>query len=270
MKPTAILIAAALAGTALWLGFRQVRVEQKVAKLEAENQEFAQEVANRFAATPEGGRETQSRLKETQLALDLAERRLSNLTAQLEDLQRQVGSPPQAVAATSPAGHSIAVEQRLPASSHSPSGELLNRSWGPEQALGPPNTPAADDTPSAWAAREPDGGEEWLKLEFDTALDLAEIRVRETFNPGAIARVTAFHSNGREVTVWEGREPRGQAPLDIAFPVNVSIRASSVKIYLDTRRVPGWNEIDAVELVGRDGTRQWVTAATASSTYAEW
>jgi len=43
----------------------------------------------------------------------------------------------------------------------------------------------------------------------------------------------------------------------------------SVKVYLDTRRVPGWNEIDAVELVGRDGTRQWATAATAISTFVE-
>ena len=40
-------------------------------------------------------------------------------------------------------------------------------------------------------------------------------------------------------------------------------------IHLDTTRVPGWNELDAVELVGRDGSRQWATSADASSTYAE-
>jgi len=40
-------------------------------------------------------------------------------------------------------------------------------------------------------------------------------------------------------------------------------------VYLDRRRVPGWNEIDAVELVGRDGSRQWATSAIASSSYAE-
>jgi hypothetical protein len=42
-----------------------------------------------------------------------------------------------------------------------------------------------------------------------------------------------------------------------------------VRVYLDTAKVPGWNEIDAVELIGRDGTRQWAVSATASSTYAQ-
>jgi hypothetical protein len=42
-----------------------------------------------------------------------------------------------------------------------------------------------------------------------------------------------------------------------------------VKVYLDTARVPGWNEIDAVQIIGRDGSQQWAKHATASSTYAE-
>ena len=41
-----------------------------------------------------------------------------------------------------------------------------------------------------------------------------------------------------------------------------------MKIYLDTKRVNGWNEIDAVELVGKDGSKQWAVNASASSTYA--
>ncbi len=38
---------------------------------------------------------------------------------------------------------------------------------------------------------------------------------------------------------------------------------------VETKTVGGWNEIDAVELVGRDGSRQWATAATASSSYPD-
>ena len=33
------------------------------------------------------------------------------------------------------------------------------------------------------------------------------------------------------------------------------------------QRVAGWNEIDAVELIGRDGSRQWAKGANASSSY---
>ena len=40
-----------------------------------------------------------------------------------------------------------------------------------------------------------------------------------------------------------------------------------MKVYLDTKRVAGWNEIDAVELIGRDGSRQWAKGASASSSY---
>jgi hypothetical protein len=100
-------------------------------------------------------------------------------------------------------------------------------------------------------------------------VDISEIRVRETYNPGAIAKITAFLPNGQEVTIWEGTEPIAEAPVDTAFSPLARVQANSVKIYMDTRRVPGWNEIDAVELIGADGTRQWASSATASSTYAE-
>jgi hypothetical protein len=47
------------------------------------------------------------------------------------------------------------------------------------------------------------------------------------------------------------------------------IVAQRVTVYLDTTRVTGWNEIDAVELVSRDGSRQWAKSASASSYYGE-
>ena len=37
---------------------------------------------------------------------------------------------------------------------------------------------------------------------------------------------------------------------------------------LDTNRAPGWNEIDAVELLGPGG-RQWASDARASSNYGQ-
>ena len=51
--------------------------------------------------------------------------------------------------------------------------------------------------------------------------------------------------------------------------LRTEVTARTVKLYLDSAGVPGWNEIDAVELVGRDGSHQWARSATASSTYAE-
>ena len=39
--------------------------------------------------------------------------------------------------------------------------------------------------------------------------------------------------------------------------------------YIESTRVKGWNEIDAVGLVDAQGNRQWAQKATASSTYAD-
>jgi hypothetical protein len=142
------------------------------------------------------------------------------------------------------------------------------RAWGPEQATGAPDTDRAGDIPTAWASLEPDGGIEWLQVEFDQAVTIAEVRIRETFNPGAVSKVTAILQGGREHVLWEGVDHTAGAPADFTVKAGDEVVSRSVKVYLDTARVQGWNEIDAVELVGKDGKRQWASRASASSTYA--
>ncbi len=144
------------------------------------------------------------------------------------------------------------------------------RNWGPEQATGAPDTHQAGDIPTAWASLRSDGGVEWLRVDFDKATAISEIRIRETYNPGAVSKVTAVLMISKEVerTLWEGQDPTTEAPADFTVKVKGNVVTKSIKIYLDTTRRHGWNEIDAVELVGKDGTRQWASSATASSTFA--
>jgi hypothetical protein len=162
----------------------------------------------------------------------------------------------------------------LPAEEPTPPTELVatNRSaraWGPEQIVGPPDTDHAGDLPTAWASLQADGsGAEWLWAGFDRPVWVAEVRIRESFNPGAISKVTAKVGD-QEIVLWEGTATGGRAPRDFVIPVTQNISAQSVVVYLDSDRVAGWNEIDAIELVGRDGSRQWASSANASSTYAE-
>ena len=47
-----------------------------------------------------------------------------------------------------------------------------------------------------------------------------------------------------------------------------SYETRRIRLVLDTNRRPGWNEIDAVEIVGPDG-RAWAVDAVASSTYGQ-
>jgi len=142
------------------------------------------------------------------------------------------------------------------------------RGWGPEQITGPPDTHQAGDVSTAWASREPDAGAEWLWADFEHPVDLAQVRIRETFNPGAISKVTAV-INGQQIVLWEGNAATGQAPRDFVVNAPSGINAQSVVVHLDTSRVSGWNEVDAIELVGTDGSRQWANGVNASSSYAD-
>jgi hypothetical protein len=140
--------------------------------------------------------------------------------------------------------------------------------WAPGQAVGAPDTEQEGDRATAWASLDPDGGMEWLNTQYAQPVEVAQVRVRETFNPGAVVKITGLTPAGAEVVLWQGDEPKLPAPADQVFNVAPGLVVGSVRVHLDTRKVAGWNEIDAVELIGRDGRRQWANDATASSTYA--
>jgi len=144
------------------------------------------------------------------------------------------------------------------------------RSWGPEQATGKPDTRGYGDLPTAWATQNPDGGAEWLELSYEQAKPIQKIRVYCTFNPGALVKITTFQADGQEVVFWEGEQPP-KDELEV-FEVVVKGEAPStqkIKLYFDTKRKSGWNEIDAVEMVAVDGAVQWAKEAKASSFYGE-
>ena len=139
--------------------------------------------------------------------------------------------------------------------------------WSAGQAVGEPDTMNAGDQRTAWAPATADGGTEWLQLGYEKSVEVAQVKVRETCGAGCIAKVAAVLENGAEVVIWQGRESAGDGIVDAPFNAPPGLSARGVKVYLDTARVPGWNEIDAVELIGRDGSHQWAKTASASSSY---
>ncbi len=144
------------------------------------------------------------------------------------------------------------------------------RAWGPEQVVGPPDTEVAGDVQTAWASRTQDEQDEWLLVEYAEPVVPKEVRIYETYHPGAVNRVTAFRLDGTEVEVWKGQDPTS-ADSDKGvskIPVKVDFKTHRVKIYIASKEVPGWNEIDAVGLVDQADKTQWAVAVDASSTYA--
>ncbi|MBX9691466.1 MAG: hypothetical protein K2Z81_03715, partial [Cyanobacteria bacterium] len=143
--------------------------------------------------------------------------------------------------------------------------------WSAMQATGKPDTKDAGDSQTAWASLREDEGEEWLDLGYAQELKAIEIQVFENFNPGALCRVCVFDKSGDEVEVWKGDDPtpttttKGVSSIAITAP----FKTDRVRLYLDSKRVKGWNEIDAVALRDRDGQLHWATTADASSCYGE-
>ncbi|HEY2584517.1 MAG TPA: hypothetical protein VGI81_01985 [Tepidisphaeraceae bacterium] len=154
----------------------------------------------------------------------------------------------------------------------SPGNPRAPRPWGPEQATGAPDTwPNAGDLTTAWASATPDGQREWLELTYDAPIRPAAVLIYETYNPGAVDRITGYDPNGREAELWSGADPTppGKDKGISVIPLHPDFDVSRIRVYLDSPRVPGWNEIDAVGLVDTTGKTHWATAATASSTYAD-
>jgi hypothetical protein len=141
--------------------------------------------------------------------------------------------------------------------------------WNAVQITGAPDTPLAGDLATAWASKQPDMGEVWIELEYAQAVTPDAVRVHETFNPGAITRVLAQRPDGSWALLWEGTATANPAPTWFE-PRLETVRFSTTRIRLivDTGRVEGWNEIDAVEVIG-DGRRQWAIAAQAASNYSD-
>jgi hypothetical protein len=139
--------------------------------------------------------------------------------------------------------------------------------WDALQATGPPDAPDANlDSPKAWASVAPDGGAEWLELTYAPPLRASQARIHEVLAAGAVVELVGIDERGFRRTLWQGIDPlTGPGVFEVGFPLTEA-PIQTLRIVLDTTKGAGWNEIDAVELVGPGG-RAWASGARASSTY---
>ncbi len=124
--------------------------------------------------------------------------------------------------------------------------------YSANQATGAPNVDRYADDGAAWAPKTPDGGIEWLDLKYPKPVHATEVRVRESCGSGAVIKVEVYDEQGGAHAVWQGNDPTTELNyLMVKFP-KTNFKTDRVKVTLATNVVPGWNEIDAVQLVGAD------------------
>ncbi len=121
------------------------------------------------------------------------------------------------------------------------------------QMTGQPDVyPRYGDNARAWTPEKANKGEEWAELTYEQAVIVSRIDIYETCGPGAIEKVELVDDFGVRYTVWTG-SPRSAGEVSRIFHVYnnaVHVPCRKVRLTLDTAKVEGWNEIDAVGLLG--------------------
>lgn len=137
------------------------------------------------------------------------------------------------------------------------SSQYSSPGYSATQATGAANIPLgmAGDNQDAWCPAKKDNGEEWLEVSFAKPVSATEVRVRQNNCPGAIVKIEAIEADGTTHVWWEGVDAyKPSAVREIVwFAVRVpktSYLVAKVKINLNLAVVPGWKQIDAVQLVG--------------------
>jgi hypothetical protein len=266
-----------------WLVQGQTSLQDRIAALEARAQiglpgnKPSGTADGPEASDPAGASETRRQMSEMRDAIQ-------SLRAELSDARQSIVRDAEERAAATIREELLTAAMRNPSAEITLSGRTFpslqqvphytggpKRNWGHEQATGAPDTRQPGDLPTAWASKNPDGGVEWLELDYEQAVGVDSIRVHESHNPGAISKVAVIRPDGGEETVWEGNlaDNGRNELLQSDFKVARNMQGQKVRVYVDTARVPGWNEIDAVQLVGRDGTQQWAVGSRASSSYSD-
>jgi hypothetical protein len=125
-----------------------------------------------------------------------------------------------------------------------------NTSYSANQATGEPNVQTYSTTPQAWSSKTPDSGIEWLELTFAKPVRANAVRVRESSGSGALIKIEVFDEKGVAHTVWSGADSTKELNYLIAEFPKTAFMTNRVKLTLATNVVGGWNQIDAVQLVG--------------------
>ena len=171
-------------------------------------------------------------------------------TGALADLLGEEAAAP-AVESTADETAGGAIEQWAVAAEAS--SQYTDDSWSAQQATGAPDTPEAGDNATAWAAAAADDQVETLALVFEQPVNPTAIEIYESFNPGAVTQIEVLDPNTDEwVVVWSGEADTVGQELAVFSPVLTAVDfvTDQVRLTIDEPAIAGWNEIDAVKLIG--------------------
>lgn len=133
------------------------------------------------------------------------------------------------------------------------SSQYSANAWSAARALGAPDVPQpGGDHVNAWASLGADDRPEFLEVTLAQPAYLSAIEIHETFNPGAINDLVLIGASGKRTPVFR----TVTETLTGAYPASLVDRFElsectdepivAIVVNVDSQRVAGWNEIDAI------------------------
>ncbi len=137
------------------------------------------------------------------------------------------------------------------------SDQLLGREFRAIHALGRPSKyPKFGNSPSAWQSLTPDSPNgEYIIVSFDSLIHVKQIAIFENFGAGSITQVEAFDTNNRQYLLRDLPNNYAQANGQITrIKLNspTPFLVKSIKISLNSERVRGFSQIDAIAISADD------------------
>ena len=133
------------------------------------------------------------------------------------------------------------------------SSEFSDPEWAASQASGAPDTQRCGDYQTAWATAGSDTIET-LVLTYTVSVHVTGINIVQTFNPNQVVQVELLGVFDRGIAVYESQPLQVDQPCPylLSIPIEkTEEQFSKVRVTVDQSVLGlGWNQIDAVELVG--------------------
>jgi len=133
------------------------------------------------------------------------------------------------------------------------SSEFADPEWSAQQAAGAPDTLHCGDYQTAWATAGSDMVAT-LVLTYTASVHVTAINIVQTFNPNQVTQVELLGPFDRATTVYTAKPAQVDqpCPFTLSIPVEKTAgRFDRLRITVDQSSLGlGWNQIDAVELVG--------------------
>lgn len=130
------------------------------------------------------------------------------------------------------------------------SSELTPVQYSAQQIIGKPNVlPAGGQNPNAWTPEKPKR-QEFIKVGFATPMQIRQVAVAESYNPGALFKVFAYDEAGTEHLVHSlnpGPSPQKGRMLNVMMDPT-PYKVAAIKLMFDGEAVVDYFSVDAVAI----------------------